>query len=254
MKILKGSGFDAKRPDRLDVAMCRDLPIKLVAWRRFQMAGSCDFLGVNFSVLKPQLPVFSREVGWKNNFQVFLPAADIPSYAPWWPWFGTWHGFLFFFWWTLNRIGRFLKSISFSCWGLAKTLLHSGLLGMYSSFKKGIASYITFTTSRPLGFPVFRRDSNIEFWGRSFSTSNARTVDLVVRGVPGTWKVRAYTNIYRISYPLPSWFLPLVINTCFTDDFRSRDRTWWIKVMEGNVDIGISGSDMLEEAMIFVCR
>ena len=30
MKILKGSGFDAKRPDRLDVAMCKDLPIKLV--------------------------------------------------------------------------------------------------------------------------------------------------------------------------------------------------------------------------------
>ena len=30
MKILKGAGFDAKRPDRLDVAMCRDLPIKLV--------------------------------------------------------------------------------------------------------------------------------------------------------------------------------------------------------------------------------
>lgn len=160
----------------------------------------------------------------------------------------------FFFWWTLNRIGRFLKNYLFLMLGLAKTLLHSGLLGMYSSFKKGIASYITFTTSRPLGFPVFRRDSNIEFWGRSFSTSNARTVDLVVRGVPGTWKVRAYTNIYRISYPLPSWFLPLVINTCYTDDFRSRDRTWWIKVMEGNVDIGISGSDMLEEAMIFVCR
>lgn len=41
MKILKGSGFDAKRPDRLDVAMCKDLPIKLV----------------------------------------FLPAADIPSYV-----------------------------------------------------------------------------------------------------------------------------------------------------------------------------
>ena len=30
MKILKGAGFDAKRPDRLDVAMCKDLPIKLV--------------------------------------------------------------------------------------------------------------------------------------------------------------------------------------------------------------------------------
>jgi len=41
MKILKGSGFDAKRPDRLDVAMCKDLPIKLA----------------------------------------FLPAADIPSYV-----------------------------------------------------------------------------------------------------------------------------------------------------------------------------
>ncbi|CAE7605355.1 HIS1 [Symbiodinium natans] len=41
MKILKGAGFDAKRPDRLDVAMCKDLPIKLV----------------------------------------FLPAADIPSYV-----------------------------------------------------------------------------------------------------------------------------------------------------------------------------
>ncbi|OLP79204.1 ATP phosphoribosyltransferase [Symbiodinium microadriaticum] len=41
MKILKGAGFDAKRPDRLDVAMCKDVPIKLV----------------------------------------FLPAADIPSYV-----------------------------------------------------------------------------------------------------------------------------------------------------------------------------
>eukprot|EP00930_Biecheleria_cincta_P099074 TRINITY_DN90729_c0_g1_i1.p1 TRINITY_DN90729_c0_g1~~TRINITY_DN90729_c0_g1_i1.p1 ORF type:complete len:333 (-),score=80.11 TRINITY_DN90729_c0_g1_i1:76-1074(-) len=41
MKILKGAGFDHKRPDRLDVAMCKDLPIKLV----------------------------------------FLPAADIPSYV-----------------------------------------------------------------------------------------------------------------------------------------------------------------------------
>jgi len=40
MKLLKGSGLDANRPDRLDVAMCKDLPIKLV----------------------------------------FLPAADIPSY------------------------------------------------------------------------------------------------------------------------------------------------------------------------------
>ena len=29
MKILKGAGFDAKRPDRLDVAMCKDVPIKL---------------------------------------------------------------------------------------------------------------------------------------------------------------------------------------------------------------------------------
>eukprot|EP00913_Durusdinium_trenchii_P009570 g8991.t1 len=41
MKILKGAGVDAKRPERLDVAMCKDLPIKLV----------------------------------------FLPAADIPSYV-----------------------------------------------------------------------------------------------------------------------------------------------------------------------------
>lgn len=41
MKILKGAGFEHKRPDRLDVAMCKDLPIKLV----------------------------------------FLPAADIPSYV-----------------------------------------------------------------------------------------------------------------------------------------------------------------------------
>jgi len=30
MKLLKGSGIDAKRPDRLDVAVCKDLPIKLV--------------------------------------------------------------------------------------------------------------------------------------------------------------------------------------------------------------------------------
>lgn len=30
MKILKGAGVDAKRPERLDVAMCKDLPIKLV--------------------------------------------------------------------------------------------------------------------------------------------------------------------------------------------------------------------------------
>ncbi|CAJ1381509.1 unnamed protein product [Effrenium voratum] len=41
MKMLKGAGFDAKRPDRLDVAMCKELPIKLV----------------------------------------YLPAADIPSYV-----------------------------------------------------------------------------------------------------------------------------------------------------------------------------
>lgn len=41
MKILKGAGVDTKRPERLDVAMCKDLPIKLV----------------------------------------FLPAADIPSYV-----------------------------------------------------------------------------------------------------------------------------------------------------------------------------
>jgi len=41
MKLLKGAGLDAKRPDRLDVAMCKELPIKLV----------------------------------------FLPAADIPSYV-----------------------------------------------------------------------------------------------------------------------------------------------------------------------------
>jgi len=40
MKLIKGSGMDANRPDRLDVAMCKDLPVKLV----------------------------------------FLPAADIPSY------------------------------------------------------------------------------------------------------------------------------------------------------------------------------
>ena len=39
MKILKGSGFDAKRPDRLDVAMCKDLPIKLVR--------SLDVFGIN---------------------------------------------------------------------------------------------------------------------------------------------------------------------------------------------------------------
>lgn len=41
MKLLKGSGLDAKRPDRLDVAMCKELPVKLV----------------------------------------FLPAADIPAYV-----------------------------------------------------------------------------------------------------------------------------------------------------------------------------
>jgi ATP phosphoribosyltransferase len=41
MKLLKGAGLDAKRPDRLDVAMCKELPVKLV----------------------------------------FLPAADIPSYV-----------------------------------------------------------------------------------------------------------------------------------------------------------------------------
>eukprot|EP00930_Biecheleria_cincta_P076638 TRINITY_DN63841_c0_g1_i1.p1 TRINITY_DN63841_c0_g1~~TRINITY_DN63841_c0_g1_i1.p1 ORF type:complete len:345 (-),score=67.50 TRINITY_DN63841_c0_g1_i1:22-1020(-) len=41
MKLLKGAGFEYKRPDRLDVAMCKNLPIKLV----------------------------------------FLPAADIPSYV-----------------------------------------------------------------------------------------------------------------------------------------------------------------------------
>lgn len=41
MKLLNGAGLDAKRPDRLDVAMCKELPVKLV----------------------------------------FLPAADIPSYV-----------------------------------------------------------------------------------------------------------------------------------------------------------------------------
>jgi len=41
MKLLNGAGLDAKRPDRLDVAMCNDVPVKLV----------------------------------------FLPAADIPSYV-----------------------------------------------------------------------------------------------------------------------------------------------------------------------------
>lgn len=41
MKMLKGAGIDAKRPDRLDVAVCKDLNIKIV----------------------------------------FLPAADIPSYV-----------------------------------------------------------------------------------------------------------------------------------------------------------------------------
>mmetsp|Transcript_106872 Transcript_106872/g.334313 ORF Transcript_106872/g.334313 Transcript_106872/m.334313 type:complete len:319 (-) Transcript_106872:109-1065(-) len=41
MKLLKGSGLGAKRPERLDVAMCTELPVKLV----------------------------------------FLPAADIPSYV-----------------------------------------------------------------------------------------------------------------------------------------------------------------------------
>jgi len=41
MKLLKGSGLDAHRPERLDVAMCKELPVKLV----------------------------------------FLPAADIPSYV-----------------------------------------------------------------------------------------------------------------------------------------------------------------------------
>jgi len=41
MKLLKGSGLDAKRPERLDVAMCSELPVKLV----------------------------------------FLPAADIPQYV-----------------------------------------------------------------------------------------------------------------------------------------------------------------------------
>merc|ERR1712113_796323 len=41
MKILKGAGFDFKRPERLDVAMCKNVPIKIV----------------------------------------FLPAADIPSYV-----------------------------------------------------------------------------------------------------------------------------------------------------------------------------
>jgi len=41
MKLLRGAGFEYKRPDRLDVAMCKNLPIKLV----------------------------------------FLPAADIPSYV-----------------------------------------------------------------------------------------------------------------------------------------------------------------------------
>jgi ATP phosphoribosyltransferase len=40
-KLLKGSGLDAKRPERLDVAVCKELPVKLV----------------------------------------FLPAADIPSYV-----------------------------------------------------------------------------------------------------------------------------------------------------------------------------
>jgi len=41
MRLLEGSGLDAKRPDRLDVAMCKELPVKLV----------------------------------------FLPAADIPQYV-----------------------------------------------------------------------------------------------------------------------------------------------------------------------------
>lgn len=58
MKILKGSGFDAKRPDRLDVAMCKDLPIKLAPWRQTWALAS-------------QPPA-----------EVFLPAADIPSYVP----------------------------------------------------------------------------------------------------------------------------------------------------------------------------
>jgi len=30
MKLLQGAGLDAKRPDRLDVAMCKNLPVKLV--------------------------------------------------------------------------------------------------------------------------------------------------------------------------------------------------------------------------------
>jgi ATP phosphoribosyltransferase len=41
MNILRGAGLDAHRPDRLDVAFCKDLPVKLV----------------------------------------FLPASDIPSYV-----------------------------------------------------------------------------------------------------------------------------------------------------------------------------
>ena len=69
MKILKGSGFDAKRPDRLDVAMCRDLPIKLVAWRRFQMAGWCVFFGVNFSVLNHTGLSFPEKLAERTTFR-----------------------------------------------------------------------------------------------------------------------------------------------------------------------------------------
>lgn len=88
----------------------------------------------------------------------------------------TWIFFCFLFLVKFEKDkGLFLKNYLFLMLGLAKTLLHQWVVRMYSSFKKGIAIYITFTTSRPLGFPVFRRDSNIECWGRSFSTSNART-------------------------------------------------------------------------------
>ena len=50
MKILKGAGFDAKRPDRLDVAMCKDLPIKLV-----HASGSVRCKAVLSRVKRPEI-------------------------------------------------------------------------------------------------------------------------------------------------------------------------------------------------------
>jgi len=78
MKLLKGAGLDAKRPERLDVAMCTELPVKLVFLPAhdipmYIMDGNVD-IGISGSdMLEETIANATGHVDGESEVKVLMP-------------------------------------------------------------------------------------------------------------------------------------------------------------------------------------